>query len=171
MKRPTDTETERWLRAQVEFARNQWRDFFVEAPAAMALLSGPDHRFVFVNRAFLRMAGRERNEVIGKFVRDVFPELADQGFLDLLNRVYQTGEAFLASAHEASITRSGRKETFYIDFTYYPMRSLAGEVEGILFQGIDVTEQVLARVQLEKRVSESATELTRAKGNLDALNL
>jgi PAS domain S-box-containing protein len=170
MKRPTDTETERWLRAQVEFARNQWRDFFVEAPAAMALLSGPDHRFVFANRAYLTMAGRERNEVIGKLVRDVLQELVDQGFLDLLNRVYQTGEAFLASSHEASLMRSGRRETFYVDFTYYPMRSLAGEVEGILFQGIDVTEQVLARVQLEKRVSERTTELKRAEGNLHALN-
>jgi PAS domain S-box-containing protein len=99
MKKPTDTETERWLRAQVEFARNEWRDFFVEAPAAMALLSGPDHRFVFANRAYLRMAGRKRNEVIGKLVRDVLQELLDQGFLDLLNRVYQTGEAFFASAH------------------------------------------------------------------------
>jgi PAS domain S-box-containing protein len=170
MKRPTDIETERWLRAQVEFARNQWRDFFVEAPAAMALLSGPDHRFVFANRSYLRMAGRERNEVIGKLVRDVLPELVDQGFLDLLNRGYQTGKAFLASAHEVSLMRSGRKETFYVDFTYYPMRTLAGEIEGILFQGIDVTEQVLARVQLEKRVSERTTELKRAEENLRALN-
>jgi PAS domain S-box-containing protein len=170
MKRPTDTETERWLRAQVEFARNQWRDLFVEAPAAMALLSGPDHRFVFANRAYLRMAGRERNEVIGKLVRNVLPELVDQGFLDLLNRVYQTGEAFLSSAHEASLTRSGKKKTFYVDFTYYPMRNLAGEIDGILFQGIDVTEQVLARVQLEKRVSERTTDLKRAQRNLYALN-
>jgi PAS domain S-box-containing protein len=170
MKRLTDTETERWLWAQVEFARNQWRDLFVEAPAAVALLSGPDHRFVFANRAYLKMAGRARNEIIGKIVREVLPELVDQGFLDLLNRVYQTGEAFLSSAHEASLMRSGRKETFYVDFTYYPMRSLAGEIEGILFQGIDVTEKVLARVQLEKRVSERTTELKRAEANLRALN-
>src|ERR1700730_16994120 len=101
MKRPTDSETERWLRAQVEFAGNQWRDFFVESPAAMALLSGPAHRVVCGKRAYLKMAGRERNEIIGKLVRDVLPELVDQGFLDLLNRVYQTGEAFLSSAHEA----------------------------------------------------------------------
>lgn len=111
-----------------------------------------------------------RSEVIGKLVRDVLPELVDQGFLDLLNRVYRTGEAFLASAHEASLMRSGIKETFYVDFTYYPMRSLAGEIEGILFQGIDVSEQVLARVKLEERVIERTMELKRAEGNLHALN-
>jgi PAS domain S-box-containing protein len=170
MKTPSDIEMERWLRAQVAFARNQLRDLFVEAPAAMALLSGSDHRFVFANRAYLRMAGRRRNEIIGKCVRDALPELVAQGFLDLLNQVYQTGEAFVASACETILRRAGRDETIYVDFTYYPMRNLAGAIEGILFQGIDVTEQVLARSQLEKRVSERTRELERAKRSLRALN-
>jgi two-component system NarL family sensor kinase len=170
VKRPTDVETERWLRAQLEFLRSQLRDSFVEAPAAMAILSGSDQRFVFANRAYLRMVGRARNEVVGKIVREVLPELVEQGFLDLLNRVYQTGEPFIAFAREAILTRAGREETVYVDFSYYPMRNLAGEIEGILFQGVEVTEQVLARSQLEKRVSERTKELERAERNLRVLN-
>jgi len=136
----------------------------------MALLSGSDHRFVFANRAYLKMAGRRRNEIIGKCVRDALPELVAQGFLELLNQVYQTGEAFVASACEVILRRAGRDETIYVDFTYYPMRNLAGEIEGVLFQGIDVSEQVLARSLLEKRVSERTRELERAKRSLHALN-
>jgi PAS domain S-box-containing protein len=170
MKSPTDIETERWLRAHVRFVRTHLRDFFVEAPAAMALLSGPDHRFVFANRAYLKMAGRGRNEIVGQFVKDALPELVDQGFLDLLNRVYQTGEVFAASAREVSLTRAGKKQTIYVDFTYFPMRNLAGEIEGILFQGIDVTEHVLARSELEKQVSKRTRELERAERSLRALN-
>jgi two-component system NarL family sensor kinase len=170
MKRPTDIEKTRRLRAQVKFVRKQLRDFFVEAPAAMALLSGPDHRFVFANRAYLTMAGRGRNEIVGQFVKHALPELVDQGFLDLLNRVYQTGEVFAASAREVSLTRAGKKQTIYVDFTYFPMRNLAGEIEGILFQGIDVTEHVLARCELEKRVSERTGRLKRAERSLRALN-
>jgi PAS domain S-box-containing protein len=170
MKRPSDIEMDRWLQAQVAFARIQLRDLFVEAPSAMALLSGSDHRFVFANRAYLKMAGRRRNEIIGKCVRDALPELVAQGFLELLNQVYQTGEAFVASACEVILRRAGRDETIYVDFTYYPMRNLAGEIEGVLFQGIDVSEQVLARSLLEKRVSERTRELERAKRSLRALN-
>jgi PAS domain S-box-containing protein len=170
MKRPTDIEKTRRLRAQVKFVRKQLRDFFVEAPAAMALLSGPDHRFVFANRAYLKMAGRGRNEIIGQFVKDALPELIEQGFLDLLNRVYQTGEVFAASEREVSLRRAGKKQTIYVDFTYFPMRNLAGEIEGILFQGIDVTEHVLARCELEKRVSERTRRLKRAERSLRALN-
>ena len=170
MKRPTDVEKTRWLRSQMKFIRNQLRDFFVEAPAAMALLSGPDHRFVFANRAYFKMAGRGRNEIVGQFVKDALPELVDQGFLDLLNRVYQTGEVFAASAREVSLTRAGKKQIIYVDFTYFPMRNLAGEIEGILFQGIDVTEHVLARCELEKRVSERTRRLERAERSMRALN-
>jgi PAS domain S-box-containing protein len=136
----------------------------------MALLSGPDHRFVFANRAYLKMAGRGRNEIVGQFVKDALPELVDQGFLDLLNRVYQTGEVFAASAREVSLMRAGKKQTIYVDFTYFPMRNLAGEIEGILFQGIDVTEDVLARRELEKRVSERTRSLERAERSLRTLN-
>jgi PAS domain S-box-containing protein len=170
MKKPTDIETERWLRAQVEFERNQLRDLFLEAPAAMALLSGPDHRFLFANRAYFKMAGRRRNEIIGKLVRDALPELVDQGFIDVLNRVYQTGEMFVASAREVNLVRRGRKQTLYVNFTYYPMRNPAAEIEGVLFQGIDVTEEVLARTHLEKRVGERTRELEQADRSLRALN-
>jgi PAS domain S-box-containing protein len=170
MKRPTDVERTRWLRAQVKFVRNQLREFFEEAPAAMALLSGPDHRFVFANRAYFKMAGRGLNEIVGQFAKDAFPELLDQGFLDLLNRVYQTGEVFAASEREVNLTRAGKKQTIYVDFTYFPMRNLAREIEGILFQGIDVTENVLARCELEKRVRERSRRLERAERSMRALN-
>lgn len=170
MKRPTDSETERWLRAQLRFLRSQLRDTFAGAPAAMALLSGPDHRFVFANSAYLKMVGRRQNELSGKRARDVFPELVEQGFLELLDQVFLAGEAFVASERVVILTRAGINETVYVDFTYYPMRNLAGKVEGILFQGIDVTEQVLARSQLESRVSERTAELHQAKQNLRLMN-
>jgi len=170
MRRLTDIETERRLRAEVEFERNQLRDAFAQAPAAMALLSGPDQKFIFVNQAYLEMTGRERSAIVGRTVQEALPELVDQGFLDLLGQVFQTGKPFFAKACEVRLTRAGKSEQLYVDFTYYAMCNLAGTVEGIFFLGIDVTEQVLARSRLEERVRERTGELERAKRNLRSLN-
>jgi PAS domain S-box-containing protein len=136
----------------------------------MALLTGPDHRFVFANAAYLKMAGRDLDQVLGKTVREVLPELRAQGFFELLDRVYQTVDPFVASAREVRVNRDGKEATIYVDFTYHPMRNLAGSVEGILFQGVDVTEEVLARTQLEARVKERTSELQQAQDILRALN-
>ncbi|HTF61157.1 MAG TPA: sensor histidine kinase, partial [Edaphobacter sp.] len=107
---------------------------------------------------------------VGRTVKEALPELVDQGFLDLLNQVFQTGKPFFAKACEARLTRAGKSEQLYVDFTYYAMCNLAGTVEGIFFLGIDVTEQVLARSRLEERVRERTGELERAKRNLRSLN-
>jgi signal transduction histidine kinase len=50
------------------------------------------------------------------------------------------------------------------------MRNLAGNVEGILFQGVDVSGEVLARSLLEARVKERTLELEQAENTLRALN-
>jgi PAS domain S-box-containing protein len=158
------------LRAEVELERNHLSDSFAQAPAAMALLSGPDHRYVIANAAYLKMAGRSLDQLLGKSVIEVLPEFRGQGFFELLDRVYETGERFVASARATRVNRDGKEKIIYVDFTYHPMRNLAGSVEGILFQGVDVTEEVLARTQLEARVKERTSELQQAQDTLRALN-
>ena len=66
---------------------------FEQAPAFMALLSSPEHRFDLVNPTYLQLVGHR--DIVGKTVRDALPELAGQGFFELLDQVYQTGEPFV----------------------------------------------------------------------------
>jgi PAS domain S-box-containing protein len=163
-------EFERHLRAQADTELTRLRESFSQAPAAMALLNGPNHKFVFANDAYVKMAGRDLVQLIGKTAREVFPEVAGQGYFELLDRVYQSGEPFLATAREMTLNRHGKQESIHTDFGYFPVRNQAGEVEGILFQGIDVTEQVMARSQLEARVKERTAELEQAHEGLRELN-
>ena len=73
-------EVERSLRAEAELERGRLRESFTLAPAAMAVLSGPEHRFTFVNSAYIKMAGRENmDQLLGQTLREVFPELKAQG--------------------------------------------------------------------------------------------
>lgn len=158
------------MKTQLTFIRNQLEASFVDAPAAMALLSGPRHRFVSANHAYLKMAGRSRTDILGRRVEDAIPELVSQGFLNLLNRVYQTGETLVASECEVRLMRKGEQLIIYLDFTYHPIRNLEGQIAGILVQGVDVTKQVLTRTRLEKRVSDRTRKLKRAEETLRALN-
>lgn len=164
-------EVERSLRAEAELERGRLRESFTMAPAAMALLSGPEYRFTFANLAYVKMAGRESiDELLGKTVREAFPELRGQGVDELLDQVYRTGEPYVANERETRLKRHGKEETTYLNFSYHPMRNVAGEVEGILVHAVEVTEQVAARTQLEARVKERTAELEEAEQRLRALN-
>ncbi len=164
-------EVERSLRAEAELERGRLRESFTMAPAAMALLSGPEHRFTFLNAAYVKMAGRDGiDELLGKTMREAFPELEGQGIHELLDQVYRTGEPYVATERETRLKRHGKEETTYLNFSYHPMRNVAGEVEGILVHAVEVTEQVAARAQLEARVKERTAELEEAEQRLRTLN-
>ncbi len=94
-----------------------------------------------------------RRDVLGRTVREAFPELEEQGFLELLDRVYATGEAF--SSRRAPITLAfgpdSASDQRFLDFVYQPVRDATGAVRGIFVEGSDVTEATLA----DTRVRES----------------
>lgn len=117
----------------------------------IAILSGPDHVFEFANMAYLDLVGRR--EVVGMRVRDVLPELQEQGTVALLDKVYATGEPFIGRRMPVAFQRQANApaETRYMDFVYQPVVDDQGQVTGIFAQGFDVTQQV----ETETAFSES----------------
>ena len=69
--------------------RERQRAIFQQMPGFVAVLTGSDHVFEYVNDAYVAISGPRA--FIGRTVREVFPELAGQGFYELLDRVYATG--------------------------------------------------------------------------------
>ena len=139
-------QVERNLRAKAELERSRLHDLFMQAPAAIGFLTGPQHRFTFVNLEYLRVTGRGgAEEFIGKTVRETLPEFEGQGLLELLDGVYRTGLPFIGRARKVMLNRGAgaQPEEVYFDFIYQPMRGIAGEVEGILMHGVDVTRTVV----------------------------
>jgi PAS domain S-box-containing protein len=162
---------ERLLRSEADLERRRLRESFILAPAGMAILRGPEHRFTFVNSAYVQMVGRDSSEqLIGKTVQEAFPEIKDQGYIGLLDNVFKTGEPFLATERELNLKRHGIEEPIYVTFSYQAMKNVAGEVEGVLVHVVDVTESVLARNLLEVRVKERTSDLQEADLKLRALN-
>ena len=110
-----------------------------EAPGFLAVLRGPQHVMENFNAAYEQLVGY-RN-LRGLPVAVSLPEVAEQGFIALLDQVYTSGEAFRGSAVEVSLNRTpgGPPVQAFVDFVYQPLRDVTGDVYGILVQGHEVT--------------------------------
>jgi PAS domain S-box-containing protein len=159
-------------RAAAEFERNQLRQLFEQSSAGVATLSGPQHRWSFVNPAYCRMAGRSAQELLNRPVRETLPELESQPFFDLLDEVYRSGKPYVGKEARVVLNRGlgHAPEEAYFDFIYQPVRNMAGEVEGIMTMAVEVTSQLLARNELEARVQERTLELQQAHESLRTLS-
>jgi PAS domain S-box-containing protein len=142
---------------------HRMREMFARSPRFSALLQGPEHRFVLTNPAYHQLIGH-RN-VIGLPVREAVPEIEGQGFFELLDNVFATGEPFVGKDVKIVLQRTpgGIEETRYLDFVYQPIKDESGHVTSIFVEGLDVTErrateQALRELNanLEKRVIERA---------------
>ncbi|WP_141653060.1 PAS domain-containing protein [Phenylobacterium immobile] len=115
-----------------------------QMPGFVAVLAGPDHRFEYVNDAYLALTGDR--DLIGRPVREVFPELEGQGYFDLLDQVFQTGQPFNALARP--VRMGSHVAPRHVDFLYQALRDSAGAVTGVFVGGYDVTAAVQAQQRL-----------------------
>ena len=125
------------------------RNLFMQAPAVICVLRGPQHVYELANEMYLQLVGNR--DVLGKPIREALPELEGQGFYELLDNVYLTGEPFIGNELPVKVvTGNGGLEEIYMNVVYQPARNSEGEVDGIMVHGVDITEQVLARKRIEE---------------------
>jgi len=137
----------------------RFREMFAQSPSFSCLLQGPEHRFVLVNPAYQQLIGHR--DVLGQPIRIAVPEVASQGFLDLLDRVFATGESFIGKDVKIVLQRTpgADPDTRFLDFVYQPIRDESGRVTSIFVEGSDITE---------RHATEEA--LRRSEANLRELN-
>ncbi|EIT70253.1 MULTISPECIES: response regulator [Hydrocarboniphaga] len=140
----------RKLEAETDFLR----DMFQHSPSFIAVLRGPDHVFELLNEPYQRLIGDR--EVLGKPIREVMPEVAEQGFVDLLDRVYRTGEPFVGTHVSVLLRRRDDEELreHILDFVYQPIRAKDGAVIAIFVEGTDATDRASAEERL--RIAQKA---------------
>ncbi|HEX6694841.1 MAG TPA: PAS domain S-box protein, partial [Longimicrobiales bacterium] len=124
----------------LEHERQRVFDVFRQAPSFMVVTRGPDHVIEQVNDAFIRLGGR--SDMIGQAVADAFPEVAGQGFIKLLDGVFQTGEPYVGQATPVRLSSAAPER--YVDFVYQPLSDPEGNRTGVFIQGFDVTERTAA---------------------------
>ncbi|MEJ1177230.1 response regulator [Agrobacterium sp. CMT1] len=162
----------RQLSSEVELRtaeRDRMRALFQQAPSFMCILSGLEHTFELVNDAYMQLVGHRK--LVGLSVREALPEIAGQGFFELLDGVFQSGKPYIGRYVPVLLERNGKKQPDqrFVHLIYQPIFDLNGSVTGIFVDGFDVTDQKRAEDQLqslnhtlEEKVEQRTLELRTA---------
>lgn len=139
---------------RLEIERSRLVDMFMQAPGFVAVLSGPNHQFQLFNEAYRRITAYR--DLKDKTVEEALPEVRAQGFIDMLDRVFQTGEPVQgrSALFQVASFEGGPLNEIYVDFIYQPVRDDAGDVAGIFVQGFDVSDNVFAAERQKLMIDE-----------------
>jgi PAS domain S-box-containing protein len=141
---------------QLRLERRRLRNIFQQAPAFIAVLRGPAHSFELANPAFYQLIGQR--QIVGVSIAEALPELRGQGFLERLDEVYSSGNSYIVREARMLLRRleEGPLEGRFVSFVYQPLADARGGVTGVLVHGVDVTEGVRARTEIERLYQQVA---------------
>ena len=154
--RRTREEREQLLRA-LRTERTKVDQLLAEAPAVMAIYSGPDHVITYVNPAWERSVGKP--DALGRPFRDVFPELAGSGLFEQLDATYANGMPWSNPETLVPLQRWDREvEATFWNLVWQPLPGESAHGRDILMHAVEITAQVRARREAERmrREAESA---------------
>jgi PAS domain S-box-containing protein len=137
------------LRAATQRQLVRVATMFEHAPAAIAVLRGPDHVFEVANPRYSELVGPR--PLIGKALRAALPELSGQGLFEILDNVRRTGEPYVGRSLRVLLSRrlDGPLEEAFFDFVYQPISDPDGRPESILVVAFEVTDLVKAKLDAE----------------------
>ena len=161
--------------ADVDAQRRHLQQVLLHLPAQVATYRGPDYIYDFVNIRYTQPL--PTRQYLGRPIREVLPEVAEQGILAAFDQVYRTGEPYHLPEQEIwlDIQGTGQPQQLYLDFFLYPLRDAEGHIYGLLDFTYEVTAQVHARQQvqqlnneLEARVQARTHEIEAARQAAEA---
>jgi PAS domain S-box-containing protein len=162
------TVRERLARQDAELQKRVLYSLFMQAPMLIAILRGPNHVVDLANQRVCDVWNRIEDDLLGRPLFDVLPELRDQVFKRLLDDVFATGVSHTGYETPATFERPDGPETVYFNFVYSPFRNIDDEIEGIFVVASEVTEQVRARQEIDN-LRQTAESANRAKDEFLAM--
>jgi PAS domain S-box-containing protein len=151
----------------------RFRTLVAQAPVAMSLTRGPEVIVEAVNEPMLRLMHQPTAEaVLGRRMVEVMPEAESQAILRMAQEVTETGQPFRGSERPVTLHANGDVQPSFFNISYTPFIE-QGQVTGLIHVAIDVTEQVLARQQVQQlndALLQSNTELHASNQRLTRTN-
>jgi DNA-binding CsgD family transcriptional regulator len=138
---PTDaTKPAGGLGAQLHIVAGDPAAVYENAPFMVAVTLGPDHVYSFVNQLAAQVAGRSADSLVGKSVREAYPDIEPR-FTSALDEVYASGIPWSAGdtvvkwTHLDGTSREGKA-----NLMFQPLRDAEGRVVGLLHIGAEAAE-------------------------------
>ncbi|WP_256009388.1 PAS domain-containing protein [Desertivirga xinjiangensis] len=160
-------------RQTVEEKESSLRSLVMASHYGLMILKGKEMRIEIVNQQIANLWQKTLQDITGKTLLEVLPELKDQPFPALLTNVYQTGNGYGQEEEVLYIETEEGTVKKYVSFYYDPTRDVNGNVTGVVVACEDVTERVKSRVMLQDSYEEQQTlneELSSTNEELAAVN-
>lgn len=133
-------------RRELKRSRERWAEIFSRNMNPIALFravdDGADFVFTDINPALERVEKLPKEEIIGRKITEIFPGVREFGFLDVLKRVYNTGNP---DHHETSFYKDDRIEGWRNNMVY---QLSTGELVAMYE---DVTDRVRAEALIKEQ--------------------
>lgn len=146
-------------KAVLDAKKKEFSNIVMRSPIAITILKGKDFIIDIANEVMLKNLWRmDFNEVVGRSILEVFPELHEQGYATLLQTVIDTGQPHRAAESVAYIDSHDGRKTYYLDYEYAPLYDNDGSINALMITVNDVTPRVKAR-EIEKAAQKRYAHL------------
>jgi signal transduction histidine kinase/ActR/RegA family two-component response regulator len=153
-------------RRMVEAERDR---LLLDAPVGAAVMLGENLVYHLVNSVYAAVSGRPAGQMVNKPFVEVYPELLGSPVHEKFKEVYRSGEPFVSEPTLVQIHRNGGAlDDRYFTYNLSPLRTLTGEVFGLMVIAVDITTEVESRSHVE-RLNVELQAAARAKDEFLAM--
>lgn len=138
-----------YLNRQLSLSETRFRSLVEQSPIPIALFRNMELNIDIVNEKMLEIWGKSI-DILGKPLAIAMPELIGQPFIEVLQNVLLTGETFYGYESPAHIIRNGERIEGYFNFICQAVIDEKNNITGILQVVTEITDQVNARIEVQK---------------------
>jgi signal transduction histidine kinase/DNA-binding response OmpR family regulator len=147
------------LRKVAQAERQRLYNIFQQAPAPVAVLSGPELCFEVANPSFCEMVARPN--LVGRTLREAFYEPDALAAVAEVEQAYQEGRALYVNERHVQLVRHDKLSDGYFSYVVQPIFD-GEQTTGVIVVASEVTESVLARQRVDG-LRQAAERANRAK--------
>ena len=146
----TDVTEQVLSRQKVEESEFSLRGLIMSAHYALIILRGKDWVIEIANQSIADMWGKSLDQITGRPLMEILPELEGQPFPALLKQVYDTGVGYGQEEEVFYYNSPQGLQKKYVSFYYDPLFDTKGNITGIIVAAEDITKRVEDRMAKER---------------------